>query len=505
MTILAPIFAQDSKRIAVRIGNETIDYGRLCADIDSMAHWLFAAGLEPGDRVTIHQRNVANTSYWDWIMHLGAIRAGLVQSTGGIPPQIAQTGAVGPYKAAIGMVDKLHRNANPKLRLKFDPQGSEPLARQLELKKPRRTLDKLEEQAVRLLSTSGTTGTPKVLRWDAALFEARLKQVRDTGDITEDTQAFIALGLITTTGLRYPIAAWQLGASVWLTSFDGGEMRSKEATDSCTFLAASPYRMQRLMRSNPGEWPGKDKRVIELFGGRVPPAMSANALERCGSALFMSYGATEVGRVAAGETSLVERDGGAVGFVEPGITLEIVDREGNPVEAGKAGIVRIKSDFMCEAYVGQAANPGPRASLRGGWFYPGDFGILYEDGLFAIAGRLSDTLNVSGAKMSPAKIEDQLAKMPEIQDACVLSVPMDAADLLTIAFVCDDDVDLGALRNKVSKIMPKAFQFGFIRVGNIPRNGMGRVPRQAYARAIAGRINQMQRLAAEKAGQGKPN
>ena len=84
MSIFAPIFAHDAERPAAFAGKTTIAYGRLCADIDSMARWLFAQGLEPGDRVTVHPSDVGNTGYWDWIMHLGALRAGLVQSTGPI-------------------------------------------------------------------------------------------------------------------------------------------------------------------------------------------------------------------------------------------------------------------------------------------------------------------------------------------------------------------------------------------------------------------------------------
>ena len=78
MAILEPIYSHVRDRIAVRAGQSLITYGRLTDDVDSMAYWLLGQGLTPGDRVTLHPGNLANTSYWDWIMHLGAIRAGLV-------------------------------------------------------------------------------------------------------------------------------------------------------------------------------------------------------------------------------------------------------------------------------------------------------------------------------------------------------------------------------------------------------------------------------------------
>ncbi len=487
MAILEPIYSHDRERIAIKAGETLITYGRLCDDIDSMAHWLFGEGLKPGDRVTLHANQVANTSYWDWIMHLGAIRAGLAQSTGGMPPAIAASGAIGPYAAAIGKIDGMDPRAKPRFKLAFAPQTAAPLAEQLTIKDTSRSLDGLEKQSIRLLSTSGTTGQPKVVKWDADLFEARLKQVREIGDLTPDTMLLTLLGLITTTGLRYPLAAWQMGATVLLISIGADETDIAEAAYASTFLATSPFRMQGILAQVAGEWPGRETRVIELFGGRVPPYTREQALERCCTNLKMSYGATEVGRVAAGDAALVDRDGGAVGMVEPGITVEIVDREGTPRPAGEPGIVRLKSDFMVSGYVGQTAQ-GPRSSFRDGWFYPGDIGVVFEDGLFAITGRTSETLNVSGAKLSPIILEERLSKLPEVKDICVVAMQLDRGDVLTAAVVCADGTDLKALRQKMSKLVPQQFPFMMFRVPAIPRNAMGRIPRQQVAKRLAARM-----------------
>jgi len=490
MAILEPIYTHDRERVAARVGKTLITYGRLCADIDSMAHWLLGEGLKPGDRVTLHSQVVANTSYWDWIMHLGAIRAGLVQSTGGMPPAVAASGAIGPYAAAVGLVETLAPKANPARKLAFSPQSSAPLAEQLEIKDAKRKLDGLEAQSVRLLATSGTTGRPKVVAWDATLFEARLKQVREIGDLTPDTALLTLLGLITTTGLRYPIAAWQLGATVLLATFGEEEPDLADLTAASTFLATSPFRMQEVLRQAPGEWPGRETRVVELFGGRVPPMLREQVLARCCSTLRMSYGATEVGRVAAGDTNLVDRNPGAVGMIEPGIIVEIVDAKGNAKPAGEPGIVRMKSDFMVGGYAGQPVAAGARAPFREGWFYPGDVGIVYEDGLFAITGRTSETLNLAGAKLSPITIEERLARLPEVQDVCVVAMQLDRGDVLTAAVVCAPGTDFKALRKAMRPLLPRQFPFMLFSVPKIPRNAMGRIPRQAVAKQLAARVKE---------------
>lgn len=505
MTILTPIFAQPALLPAAIAGKTTITYGRLCADIDAMAHWLFAQGLKPGERITIHLKEVGNTGYWDWIMHLGAVRAGLVHSTGPIPPVIARTGAVGPYKAALGAVDKLGPRANPELRLAFGPAGTKPLAEQLAIEPSGRSLEGLEAQAVRLLATSGTTARPKVMRWDAGLIEARLKQVRETGDLGPEVKLLSVLGLLTTTGFRYPIAQWQMGGVVILPSIGSEITDPAEGAAQSTFVASSPFRMRGLLTQAPGDWPNKQARTVELFGGRVPPEMRDEVLARCCSKLVMSYGATEVGRVAAGDTAMVDRHSGAVGFVEPGITVEIVDREGNRRPAGETGIVRMKSDFMVEGYVGRPAQQGPRAPLRDGWFYPGDFGIVFEDGLFAITGRLGDTLNVSGAKLSPIVLEERIAKLPEVHDVCATVLQMDRADVLAIAVTCDDGVDFKQLRQKIARLVPRQFPLNVMRVARIPRNAMGRIPRQAFTKSLTEQAKERAKIrAARDAAPAKP-
>src|SRR5690606_2174406 len=215
-------------------------------------------------------------------------------------------GALRPYAAADGYLEQLHPAASPRLKLPFAPEGPEPLAEQLPAHESGIDLEGLEVQTARLLSTSGTTGQPKVVRWDSEMLSGRLEQVRNIGDMTAETRLFTALGMITTTGLRYPFAAWQMGAFVFLASIGGIRTDLSEILSETTFLATSPFRMQEIIRRAPEEWDNREMRIIELFGGRVPPALHEHLLAKCCSALRMSYGATEVGRVAAGDTDLVD-------------------------------------------------------------------------------------------------------------------------------------------------------------------------------------------------------
>ena len=201
----------------------------------------------------------------------------------------------------------------------------------------------------------------------------------------------------------------------------------------------------------------------------------------------MSYGATEIGRVASGDTSLIARHPGAVGMLEAGLSIEIVDRQNTPCRAGQEGIVRLKSHLMCQGYVGNApsALAEPTSPFRDGWFYPGDLGIVFEDGLLAITGREAETINLSGAKFSPVLLEQRVAEIGEVDDVCVMALNNSSVDVLAVAVVCKAGTDLPSLRQKVAARLPRQFPLLLVRVAKIPRNAMGRVPRREFAEQVA--------------------
>ena len=87
--------------------------------------------------------------------------------------------------------------------------------------------------------------------------------------------------------------------------------------------------------------------------------------------------------------------------------------------------------MMATSYEGASA-PTSDAHFRDGWFYPGDVGRLYEDGLLAIDGRTGDTLNVGGWKVGAVDLEARVAELPHVRDVCAVAMglkkPLKAGD-----------------------------------------------------------------------------
>src|ERR1700730_13092141 len=111
---------------------------------------------------------------------------------------------------------------------------------------------------------------------------------------------------------------------------------------------------------------------------------------------------------------------GAVGYVTPGISVEIVDQAENALPAGQEGIVRIRSPYGVNAYMGDPVESAK--AFRDGWFYPGDIGRLTPDKLLIIAGREKAVMNLGGDKVKPELVEEAIISFASIEQSGVFSV-----------------------------------------------------------------------------------
>ena len=73
-----------------------------------------------------------------------------------------------------------------------------------------------------------------------------------------------------------------------------------------------------------------------------------------------------------------------------------------------------------------------------GAFTVGDIGYVDEDGYLFFSGRTADVIVSSGVNVYPAEIEDVLAALPAVRDACVVGGPDDVRGETPVAFVVLD-------------------------------------------------------------------
>jgi malonyl-CoA/methylmalonyl-CoA synthetase len=478
MGIIARMFEQPGDRIAVRAGASSISFARLLADVDAAVAAFRSEGIGSGSRVGIRAGPATNGhSYANWVAHLAAIKLGATHAS------LTDVGAIravlraGLVDCVIGSFESLVDVPLSVRRIQFhlDPASPSPVVD---------GMPNEEASAQRLNLTSGTTGKPKFLAWDSEMIERRADQVADPSLMNAETRLFPLLHLRTTAGFRYPIAAWVTGGCVLLPQAGKGLDRDREALPAANLMACSPPQLKERLAGIRGPWPGREERTLIGFGGRLPVTLRDAALERACTRLMVSYGATETGSIAIGDHHMIDRHPGAVGFVRPGVDVEIVDSKGEPVPHGEPGLVRTRTDNMVSAYEGDSANPGG-SSLRDGWFVPGDIGRLYDDGLLAIDGRAGDTLNLGGWKVSAIDLETRVAELPGVQDVCAVTMQLPQGDLLAFGIVCGDDLDFKALNARINDLLVRRRPFHLIRMPAIPRNAMGKIPRALIASRLA--------------------
>jgi long-chain acyl-CoA synthetase len=214
---------------------------------------------------------------------------------------------------------------------------------------------------------------------------------------------------------------------------------------------------------------------LQLSGSVVAPALVDELRRFVCRNVVIAYGATESGQVTSALHGAIVDVAGAVGYVHPGVEIEIVDDNDRVLSAGQTGAVRVKSPGRANGYI--ASTGEVEGLFKEGWFYPGDRGSLRTDGLLAIEGRTSDlVLNKGGFKMSPAIIEHLLQEHTDIVDAGVVAgtSPTGAPEIWA-ALVATGVFNPERLHKQYEDKMGPYAPDRIFRVERIPRNELGKI------------------------------
>jgi len=104
-----------------------------------------------------------------------------------------------------------------------------------------------------------------------------------------------------------------------------------------------------------------------------------------------------------------------------GPRVAIMDEAGNLLGAGASGEVVVQGDNIMAGY-----EDDPEANARAfahGWFHTGDLGYLDEDGYLFLTGRLKESINRGGEKISPREIDAVLQDHPCVAEAMAFAIP----------------------------------------------------------------------------------
>ncbi|HEU5336958.1 MAG TPA: acetate--CoA ligase [Terriglobales bacterium] len=122
----------------------------------------------------------------------------------------------------------------------------------------------------------------------------------------------------------------------------------------------------------------------------------------------------------------------------PGVSVDVVTREGQPVPEGSGGYLVIKTPWpaMLRTIYGD-----PDRYVRQYWseipniYFTGDGARKDKDGYFWVMGRVDDVINVAGHRLSTMEVESALVAHPKVAEAAVVGRPDDVKGQAIAAFV----------------------------------------------------------------------
>ncbi|WP_374529493.1 acyl-CoA synthetase [Novosphingobium sp.] len=289
-----------------------------------------------------------------------------------------------------------------------------------------------------IIYTSGTTGRPKGVK-RAAFTEEQNESVsfmlgwsygyadvlagkRDPGTITT-----AVIGPVYHSAPNAHSAfSIRVGANVVIAPrFDAEELLALIEKERITHLNMVPIMFNRLLRLPEAvkcKYDLSSLQFVTHAAAPCPPPVKRAMIEWWGPVIWEYYGSTEMGNVTCLSSEEWLAHPGSVGKVMPGVTLRVVDPDGNDVPPGTVGEVigkgRHGTDFTYQN------SPEKRASMeKYGLVTPGDMGYFDTDGFLYLCDRINDMVISGGANIYPAEIEAELHKLPGVADCAVFGIP----------------------------------------------------------------------------------
>lgn len=284
---------------------------------------------------------------------------------------------------------------------------------------------RLAPELALLLTTSGSTGSPKFVRQSYRNIRANTDSIVQYLSLTEAERPITTLPMNYTYGLSILNSHLDVGATLLLT--DRGvaqkEFWSFFRAGGATSFGGVPYTYEMLDRMRFTRMDLPTLKTMTQAGGKLLPDLHRKFAEWCqatGRQFIVMYGQCEAtARMAylPWERSLEKI--GSMGVAIPGGSFELIDAQGNLItEPGVTGELRYRGENVTLGYATTAADL-VLGDERGGVLETGDMAQRDADGYYTIVGRKKRFLKLFGNRVNLDEVERMLkAHFPQTETAC---------------------------------------------------------------------------------------
>jgi long-chain acyl-CoA synthetase len=477
-------------QVAFITGKQTWSYRRLATEADRLARALRARGVGEGDRVALHMANLAELAVAYYAcFRVGAIAAPLNTKlkASELRPLLKHLqpslylGQANLYSQVADIEPAvLAANARYVVGGAVEDDWAQPWADLFKGADESSSLHDgdIDAPAV-LLTTSGTTGAPKLVTHTPATLSAASDACVLIGFADKQT-AINAVPMVHSSGLVTFLACIRFGAPMILFErFDTDSVLDAIEPYRCSWMLGLPFMFVDMMRRQRARARKVDALRFCLSSGDVcPMQLQQEFPDVFGVPLRSVWASTEatVGSFAYG------RQPGPVSRIAPGAQVRLVDDDGAPVPRGDVGELLVRGPSLT---IGYWAGPGRVDDAKpDGWFHTGDLMRQGEDDDFWFVARKKDLIIRGGSNISPVEVERVLLAHSAVRDAAVFGVPDPALGQRVAAVVqlaensgsaALDDILVNTKAKLADYKVPERLKI----VGAIPRNALGKVDRKS--------------------------
>lgn len=409
-------------------------YGQLRDDVAKVRGGLANLGVGAGDRVALLCGNgLCFVETYLAVLGLGAVVVPLnpQSPTPEIEQEIAAVGAsvVMVEPAAAAAWNGVDRQAVPSVRdvVTTDTGGieSDITFAELVTADPVDLVEVDTDTLALLIFTSGTAGSPRAAMLSHGNLLANIEQGRSAeAQIGSDDVVYGVLPMFHIFGLNVVLGlSLANGATIVLVQrFDPSTALDTVRERGITVIPGAPPLW--LTFSHFDEAPADSFATVRLAlsgAAKMPEEATRRLQQRFGLQLAEGYGLTEASPVVTSSAGLPLKVG-SVGKVLDGMTVRLVDQDGDDVLEGDSGEIWVQGPNVFMGYLDDPEQT-ERVLTADGWLRTGDIAVTDDDGCLFLVDRSKDLVIVSGFNVYPAEVEAILAGHPAVAEVGVVGVP----------------------------------------------------------------------------------
>jgi acyl-CoA synthetase (AMP-forming)/AMP-acid ligase II/acyl carrier protein len=343
-----------------------------------------------------------------------------------------------------------------------------------------------------IFTTSGTTGTPKLVPVTHENLLVTADKMRQWFNLSpEDRTAFVLPGYYGAAIKISLLAPLLLGGSVGFPATRHIQNLAEWVPELCpTWLWGNPTFFQAVLdglRSAAGTKLTHSLRFVVSGTAYLPPTLRAELEATLGVPVLQSYGMSEAGILAADPAPPLKRKPGTVGLISRD-ELTIVGPNGDLLPDGEVGEILVHGPTVSPD-IGADAEAQRSNERR---LSTGDLGSIDSEGYLKVVGRTKELINRGGEKISPYEVEKALLLHPSIKEAGAFPVPHPRlGENVAAAVVLKPETNTPARDIKTflaDHLAPFKIPQNIFVVPHLVKGGTGKVSRSELSEAMAHRI-----------------